>query len=565
MVVAAANLKARASGVRTTMRLSEAQVLGDVEVIEHEPGEDIERLCWLSEQAQQFSPLVGLEPLGRKSWAGRTLHQPECLLLDITGIGRIYGNEAELAKQLGNWLGQLDYFGCIGIAGTIGSAWAIANYALRRAPNAPQNLNQDSTPAPSLDTNQSETSSQPSSTNEPANVPESRFQIVEPECERPALAGLPIVALRQPKNTVESLRRLGIRRIGDLQSLPREGMASRLGEDLLLRWDQAVGLKDEPFVTLHSQPDWCLEQTLEYPTTDRDTIGELVIRNCQELSKRLSKRGEGAIRLICRLDLLEAPPLLMQLSLFRPSNDANHLEGLLLGQLENTIRVMGENQLWRLSLQATMTAPLVYRQAGLFNANESDQRSQIANLVDTLSNRLGRKRVLAAKTKRESQPELAYTLSPLTGVRKDGTPMDTVKKISTRLASGNAAPSRDDPLRRPSHLHERPLPIKTGFNTANESAPVARESNANGLESSSANESQPATQTQYARAPDLIELKGKRFQVTEAVGPERLESGWWRGPSSRRDYYRIEVHSGDWYWIFRDLQTGNWFLHGQFD
>jgi protein ImuB len=58
---------------------------------------------------------------------------------------------------------------------------------------------------------------------------------------------------------------------------------------------------------------------------------------------------------------------------------------------------------------------------------------------------------------------------------------------------------------------------------------------------------------------------GRRaYRVARHFGPERIETGWWRGPSIRRDYYRVETTAGNRLWLFRQLQDQQWFLHGEF-
>ena len=54
-------------------------------------------------------------------------------------------------------------------------------------------------------------------------------------------------------------------------------------------------------------------------------------------------------------------------------------------------------------------------------------------------------------------------------------------------------------------------------------------------------------------------------RVARSWGPERIETGWWRGPSIRRDYYRVATETGPHCWLYRDLITREWFLHGWFD
>jgi protein ImuB len=122
----------------------------------------------------------------------------------------------------------------------------------------------------------------------------------------------------------------------------------------------------------------------------------------------------------------------------------------------------------------------------------------------------------------------------MTGRRPDGAEQATVKKISSRLARHRAEPTVDDPMRRPTRLLSPPQAIEV-----------------------------------IAVAPDGLPAQFKVHQQPHTVvqywGPERLESGWWRGPSVRRDYYRVETEHGAWWWIYRDMQTNNFFLHGVFD
>ncbi len=48
-------------------------------------------------------------------------------------------------------------------------------------------------------------------------------------------------------------------------------------------------------------------------------------------------------------------------------------------------------------------------------------------------------------------------------------------------------------------------------------------------------------------------------------GPERLESGWWDGQDTRRDYYVVRTARGETWWVYRDLGRGGaWFRHGIF-
>jgi len=65
--------------------------------------------------------------------------------------------------------------------------------------------------------------------------------------------------------------------------------------------------------------------------------------------------------------------------------------------------------------------------------------------------------------------------------------------------------------------------------------------------------------------PLQFQLQGRPERIAHTWGPERIETGWWRGRPIHRDYYRIQTTTGRRYWLFRDLGEGGWFLHGTFE
>ena len=64
--------------------------------------------------------------------------------------------------------------------------------------------------------------------------------------------------------------------------------------------------------------------------------------------------------------------------------------------------------------------------------------------------------------------------------------------------------------------------------------------------------------------PAQLMFGNRAYRVIRFWGPERIETGWWRGRSVRRDYYRLEIESGHWLWVFHQLADNTWFLHGTF-
>lgn len=564
LLVAAANLAARRAGARVGMRMSELAALKPAdestnwEVRTYDPAADLDALCDLAEQAQQFSPVVGLEQLQAQAWHGRHHLQPQALLLDATGIANLFGDEANYLQALSLWLRTQRYFGYMALASTVGAAWALANYeVLRRLRTEPTESSHSS---------QSPTCSPADPSDLLSSVPDSRTVIAEPWEEAELLSNLPIGCLRVETETVDKLRRLGVVHLNQLWQLPRDGLASRLGPELMHRSDQALGLAEEAVIALHAAPDWMCEMSLEHPTLAVEVLSGALERLCHELGGRLKRTGEGTLRCLCRLDMVRRPPLIMQLGLFRACDDGSHLHRLLCGQLEQVLgqaceeesdavsklparhrpkpprpgvkppspaMVDEEGTVWRINIQATLIAPVVWQQTQLFDQSEQRTKQQLATLIDTLSSRLGRDGVLEAKVERDAEPDQAVSYQPLTGRRLDGQPQQTSRKLNSRLASQSAEPRPTDPLRRPIHLLTPPEQLTAVEMDADE------------------------------RLLEFV-YEQRRVRVQTHWGPERLESGWWRGPSMRREYYRIETNDGSWWWIYRELTKGEWFVHGMF-
>ena len=65
--------------------------------------------------------------------------------------------------------------------------------------------------------------------------------------------------------------------------------------------------------------------------------------------------------------------------------------------------------------------------------------------------------------------------------------------------------------------------------------------------------------------PVRFQIGGQVYQVHRYWGPERIETGWWRGRSVRRDYYRVETTTGQRFWLFRGREDGRWYLQGMFE
>jgi protein ImuB len=374
-LVRLASAHARRCGVRPGMPLAEATALfrneRELFVTAENPVADLKLLAKIAAWCERYSPLVGWETVfgGRKN----QLHvlppaaPPEALYLDITGIGSLFGGEAALACDLLKEVNRRGFSARIGIAETIGAAWAVAG----RISNLPGNTRE----SPISRSNQRSAIRNPSSV---AIVP--RDQVEE------ALRPLPIKALRLSDDNLATLHELGVDAIEQLLALPRRGLSSRFGPGLLLRIDQALGQAAELIQPHRARPVFQAEWLLEHPTPRREQVEAILDQLVQRVAEQLSQQGKGATLLECRLDVAGRGPLCFTVGLYRPTASATHFSELLRLQL-NRLRLC--SAVGRVGLSALHTSPLETHQAQLFDDLSLRSARAQARFLDRLSSRLG--------------------------------------------------------------------------------------------------------------------------------------------------------------------------------
>jgi protein ImuB len=328
------------------------------------------------------------------------------------------------------------------------------------------------------------------------------------------LQRIPVEALRIPSNVVGTLRELDLRTIGQIEQLPRETLPSRFGPELLLRLDQAAGRVAEWIVPVHPhepvEARWGCEEPIDNALAIEATLKRLLDRVLHDVSAR----GEGILRLDVALICPAREPLRMTVDSLKPTLHHKQLLDLVRLQLERLHLTRGVVDFY---LRATVTAPLEISQPDLFE--EKQQRHagrELDGLLGRLSSRLGRLAVLRPALLADHQPERAAGFRPVIGAAAEPCEIITPRH-------------RCRPLR----LLPQPLPVSV-ISVVPDGPPVR-----------------------------IMRHNGDH-QIVYCEGPERIEVGWWREEAIRRDYYRVETDSGERYWLFRSINEGSWFLHGEF-
>lgn len=341
--------------------------------------------------------------------------------------------------------------------------------------------------------------------------------VVAPGEEAGALSPLPVHLLRLPDAILERLEDLGLRSIGDVLKLPREMLASRFGTILPRRLDQVLGRIPEWFPCERLKEPIAAAREWETPIEDRLALLVLCRELIRDVVSMADRNGlgvqelEGVIR-------TEGGPVTIEIRLVQPTRDEAHLARLLELQLE---RREWSGGVVAVRWAAVRLGRLEQDQARWFD-DEADPHAsrEFHALIDRLTSRLESRAVLRVRPVPDAQPEHAVRLVPWTDA------------ATPELESFIPPPDRS--RGRPTRLLEAPQPIDV-------------------------------TAIVSHGPPVHMVWRGRNCPVVRAWGPERIATGWWRAQDIQRDYYRVEWEQGSHAWVYRDLRSGRWFLHGFFD
>jgi protein ImuB len=295
----------------------------------------------------------------------------------------------------------------------------------------------------------------------------------------------------------------------------------------------------------------------EHPTARRETIGAALEWLIARVAAMLARCGRGALRLDCRL-VLEinnqqlskgdspifaetkigtVPNLPLSVGLFQPTADAKRLFELVELQLE---RLRIGSPVTAIHVAASLTAPLEPRkQATLFELDgDANRPRRLAALVERLGSRLGSGAVVGVRLRPEAQPELSWHYDRLVGKQRRRKqmprPCNTLGGTAGLSSSAGNTAGQASSATRPLRLLPHPLPL--------------------------------AVTSIAPNGPPLrFAFEGQEHAVARSWGPERIETGWWRGRAVGRDYFRVETAAASRFWLFRRLRDGRWFLHGTFE
>jgi protein ImuB len=462
-------------------RLSAGMTLADaravhpgLEAMAHDAGADARLLQRVADDAERFSPVVMIDP-------------PDGLTLDITGCAHLFGGEGGLRAAMGARLKRLGFSARITIAGTPDAARALARHG--------------------------------------------RVGVAAPREDGEAVRPLGVAALGLDEETRLALARAGLKTIGDLMDRPSLPLAARFGEATARGVRRLAGMERSPLTPRRPEPDCMAERRFPEPVARTEdieaTLDALLEEVCETLQQRraggrlfeaLFFRADGAVRRICVETGKGAREARIVMRLFRER----------LETLDDPLDPGFGFDLVRLTVASS--EPLGREQTSLDGRRGEDD--EVSGLVDRLSTRFGRERILRFEARDTHDPKRAARLRPAV----DDGPADDIPGGSW------PAPATGEPPLRPLQMFDPPQPVDVKAAAVPDGAPKA------------------------------FTWRRAEHEIVLAEGPERISPEWWRNPSGAltRDYFRVEDEEGRRFWLFREGLYGRetdaprWFIQGVF-
>lgn len=479
---------------------------------EWRPSSDRRALTTAAELTRRFAPVVGLD----------CMPLPDSLLLDITGCGPLFGGEVTLSELLLRDLKLAGWTARIAIADTIAASWALTH--TERGPVEVR--------PPTRSAASSSARRTPSRAGDNPSFYDLPIQIIPPGMQQQEIARLPIAASRLPLKDLQILAYLGIRSIGQLLSLPRHDLPSRLSPVAVDRVHQLLSLTDEFIDPLPESNPVAAGWTSEYPAKSFDETRQVLQHLVENITEQIERRRMACSVVTSELTCASGNKVTLSAGVVKPTQSADLIFEVLSLRLE-TLPLSEPVLAIAMSVQ---TVPIpVSRQRDLFSPTEHIRpQEELATLIARLSNRMGPQSVTTVDIQTDPRPEHAVVLTPVIASA------DSEKRIlqSEHVLQQLTEPDTD-PMQNIERTFPRPLRLLAT--------------------------PQQILDRDQETPPERILVRGHQRRIVELRGPERIQTAWWTDLPCHRDYYRAITETGGEFWIFRELQTGIWYLHGLFD
>ncbi|MCG6948456.1 MAG: DNA polymerase Y family protein [Acidobacteria bacterium] len=390
-----------------------------------------------------------------------------------------------------------------------------------------------------------------------ARMPDSPKVVATGE-ETRFLAPLPLNHLNLDRRLMDTLRRWGVRTLGDFARLPADRTASRLGPAGANAHRAARGIDASPLAPHHPPPTFREGMELEWPVVTVDPLLYALRQSLERTRKRLEREDLACALFELELGLEPEGAEHRRIRLPAPTRDVDALLALTRLELES------KPPRAPVISFTSITHPDRPRrgQLTLFGGPEIHP-DKLAGTLAHLAARIGPEHVGSPRSLDGHLPE-RYRTAPfdpppapklrqpprrgrgllVVRVLRPPVPLEVISENASDAGCSMLDARYPPPHPRNSH--------------------VAEEGERVGIQNSKFK-----IQNSALRLVSLASEPGAtpRIQglVRVAAGPWTLEDGWWSDQPVERDYWDVELSGGGLYRIYLDRTSGEWFADGMYD
>ncbi len=471
MRLVALNRAALECGLAPGSSLADARAVEpELIVQDHNAQADAELLDQIADECMRYTPMVAVKP-------------PDGLTLDITGSVHLSGGEMQLQQDVRGWFASQQIAIRLACASSAEAASALARFH--------------------------------------------RGELVD---EMQAIRSLPVAALQLDPEADLGLRRAGLKTIGDVMDRPRKVIAARFGAASVYRLERLIGKSAKPLDTRNPRRSFTFRRRFAEPITSKTYSVRVLRELLDEANTELARENLGGRAFEARFNRVDGAVQNLYVETGQSTRDSAAIARLFDERLDGLSDPLDPGFGFdSVELAIIQTELLKSQQEDI--EKEVRRDNTLAETLDILRVRLGRKRVLRFRPNDTHIPESTQFAMPATSV---------AQSYTWQKAEVGEPPSR------PLQLFDPPQCVAV-----------------------------------IAEVPDgppkRFRWHGKVRDVAHYEGPERIASEWWKAsedPLGRmqltRDYYRIEDADGRRYWLFRhglygrEADNPNWYLHGLF-
>jgi len=349
-IIIAISHQAKKLGLKSNMPLADARIiLPSLQAFKYQALRQQKLLKMLAEWFIRYSPNIALV-------------SPDGLFLEVSGCTHLWKGEKPYLQEISMRLKKAGYHFKIGMADTLGAAWAITHYA--------------------------------------------ENQIVKSGEQLQALLPLPAKALRLTDDTLQRLAKLGFHQIESFIHIAPSTLRRRFGEEINLRIAQALGQQPEAFEPISEPHPYqerlhCLE-----PIQTAKGI-EIAIENLLEnLCSILQKDDVGFRNAILKCYRLDGKLQQISIGTNQASIHVKHLFKLFelkINQIEPDLGI----ELF--IMEATKVETLPKQQEALWQIQAQSNLSEVSELLDRIGIKAGKNAIRRYLPQEHHWPEHSVT------------------------------------------------------------------------------------------------------------------------------------------------------------